>query len=138
MVVWALFRPRPTIVILGAHGLALAVMVPFGYHLVLQNGEIRTLTGQLFAAGLAYFLLLNPALRFGSWRNCSNGNARKYLASVLLGLPLLLLVVRFGGPNTAVALAWIGLAGLLAFTALALANLVFLPAAAWALLRRQP
>jgi uncharacterized membrane protein len=58
-----LVRPRPTPAMLWAHGLLLLAMVPFGYHLVPQNGTIRTLTGQLFAVGLVGYLSLLPSSR---------------------------------------------------------------------------
>ena len=136
LLAWAIFRPRPTSAILWIHGLVLLLMIPFGYHLVPQNGEIRTLTGQLFAAGLACFLLLNPAQRLAVWRNEASGNTKAYLAAVVAGLPILQFTVHFGGSGTAIALAWIGLAGLAGFALLALANLVLLPAVAWGFLRK--
>ena len=132
---WLLFRPRPTAKILWAHGILMLLMLPFGYHFLPQNGEVRTLTGQLFAVGLTYFLALNPALRWSPWEN-STGHERIYLVAVLVGLPLPLLAVRLGGTGTGTWLAWIGVAGLAGFAALTLANLALLPVALWDRLRR--
>lgn len=123
---WLLFRPRPTPRILAMHALLLLLMIPFGYHLVPQGGELRTLTGQLFAVGLTYFLVLNPVLRWRTWENRS-GNERAYWAGMLAGLPLLLLAVHWESGLAAPVLAGMGVAGLLGFAALALANLALLP-----------
>ena len=46
-----------------AHALAVLAMAPFGYHAVPENGEIRMLTGQLFAVGVVYFLSLPLLMR---------------------------------------------------------------------------
>lgn len=131
---WLLFRPRPTSKTLWAHGILMLLMFPFGYHFLPQNGEVRTLTGQLFAAGLTYFLALNPALRWHPWQG--GGHAAAYVAAVLAGLPLPLLAVHLGGTGTGIALAWIGVAGLIGFATLTLANLALLPVTLWDRLRR--
>jgi uncharacterized membrane protein len=120
--VWLLFRPRPTRRILAMHALLLLLMIPFGYHLVPQGGELRTLTGQLFAVGLTYLLFLNPALRWRAWEDRS-GNERTYWAAMLAGLPLLLLAVHGESGLAAPVLAGLGVAGLLGFAGLTLANL---------------
>ena len=131
---WLLFRPRPALRLLGAHALLLVLMVPFGFHLVPQGAELRTLTGQLFAAGLVCFLALNPALRWRPWDGTS-GNPRAYWAALLAGLPLLLLAVRWENGLAAPVLAWLGVAGFLGFAALALTNLALLPRSLWQRLR---
>ena len=128
--VWLLFRPRPTMRVLGMHALLLLLMIPFGYHLVPQGGELRTLTGQLFAVGLTYFLLLNPALRWRPWED-RIGNERAYWAAMLAGLPLLLLAVHWESGLAAPVLAGLGVAGLIGFAALALANLALLSLPLW-------
>lgn len=133
-VMWLLFRPRPTPRLLGAHALLLLLMVPFGFHLVPQGGEVRTLTGLLFAAGLTYFLVLNPALRWRPWES-RTGNERAYWAALLAGLPLLLLAVHSESDLDAPLLAGLGVAGLAGFAALALANMALLPLALWHRLR---
>jgi len=127
---WLLFRPRPTLRLLGAHALLLLLMIPFGFHLVPQGGELRTLTGQLFAVGLTYFLLLNHALRWRAWQSRS-GNERAYWVAVLAGLPLLLLAVHWESGLAAPVLAGLGVAGLIGFAALALANLALLSLPLW-------
>lgn len=131
---WLLFRPRPTLRLLGAHALLLLLMIPFGFHLVPQGGELRTLTGVLFSIGLTYLLVLNPALRWRPWENRS-GNERAYWVGILIGLPLLLLAVRWENGLAAPVLAWLGVAGFLGFAALALANLALLPLSLWQRLR---
>ena len=132
---WLLFRPRPTLRLLGAHALLLLLMIPFGFHLVPQGGELRTLTGQLFAAGLVCFLALNPALRWRPWDGTS-GNPRAYWAALLAGLPLLLLAVHWESGLAVPVLAWLGVAGFLGFAALALANLALLSLPVWHRLHR--
>jgi hypothetical protein len=124
--VWLLFRPRPTLRVLGMHGFLLLLMIPFGYHWVQQGGEVRTLTGYLFAAGLTYFLALNPALRWRPWESRS-GNERAYWVALLLGAPVLLLAVHSESGLAAPVLAGLGVAGLMGFAGLALANLALLP-----------
>jgi len=119
---WLAFRPRPTLRVLGMHGMLLVLMIPFGYHLVPQGGEVRTATGLLFAVGLTYFLAFNPAARWRPWEN-QRGNERAYWAGILVSLPLLLLAVHSESVLAAVVLAWLGVVGLLGFAGLALANL---------------
>ncbi len=131
---WLLFRPRPTLRLLGAHALLLLLMIPVGFHLVPQGGELRTLTGQLFAVGLTYFLALNPALRWRPW-NGTSGNQRAYWVALFAGVPLLLLAVHWESGLAAPVLAWIGVAGLAGFAALTLANLALLPLSLWERLR---
>ena len=123
---WLAFRPRPTLRVLGMHGMLLVLMIPFGYHLVPQGGEVRTATGLLFAVGLTYFLALNPALRWRPWKD-SSGNEPAYWAGILVGLPLLLLAVRSESGLAAIVLAGFGVVGLLGFAGLTLANLALLP-----------
>ena len=132
---WLLFRPRPTLRVLGMHGFLLLLMVPFGYHWVPQSGEVRTLTGFLFAAGLTYLLALNPALHWRPWES-RTGNERAYWAGVFAGLPLLLLAVHGESGWAAPILAWMGVVGLLGFTGLTLANLALLSLPLWQRLSR--
>jgi uncharacterized membrane protein len=134
-VLWLAFRPRPTLRVLGMHGILLLLMIPFGYHFVPQGGEVRTLTGLLFAVGLTYFLALNPALRWRPWESRS-GNERAYWAAILISLPLLLLAVRWESGLAAPVLAWIGAAGLIGFVSLTLANLALLSLPVWQRLHR--
>ena len=129
-----LFRPRPTSLVLCVHGVLLLIMVPFGYHLVPQNGTIRTLTGQLFAFGLIYYLALNPAVQLGVWRKRHNGSALAYGFGALAAIAALQLVVHGGGATTGAALGWVGFIGLLVYTMLAIGNLLILPATIWRLL----
>jgi uncharacterized membrane protein len=132
---YGLFRPRPTWRVLALHGLLLVQMAPFGYHWVAQNGAIRTLTGQLFAFGLVYYLMLNPAAQLGLWEKRRNGRPLAYALGGLLSLAGLQLAVHFGGSATGAIQAWMGFAGLLIYAALVLANFVALPMAVGALIR---
>ncbi|OHB83339.1 MAG: hypothetical protein A2V98_21520 [Planctomycetes bacterium RBG_16_64_12] len=131
MVLYAAFRPRPTYVSLGAHGLLLLVMVPFGYHLVPQNAVLRTLTGQLFSVGLVSYLSLLPASRLGLFEKEDKGSSWAYAAGVLASLVILQAAVHTGGRPAGVVLAWLGFLGLLALAALVTANLALLPGAIW-------
>lgn len=137
LALYVLFRPRPSNGFLWLHGLMLLVMVPFGYHWVPQNGAIRTLTGQLFAAGLVGYLTLLPAAR---WR-CRPENDRRgfraYAAGLVGSLLVLQVLVHLGGRPTGIVLSWLGLLGLVALAVLVVANLLLLPAAAWRVLRRR-
>jgi len=123
----------------------LLLMVPFGYHLVPQNAEIRTLTGQLFAFGLVYYLTLNPFFSSERWRplappaaGLAGENLRGYLLLALLSLPALQVAVHAGGATTAVLLSGLGFVGLLIYAALAGANLAVLSVTALYWLRRAP
>jgi predicted membrane channel-forming protein YqfA (hemolysin III family) len=123
--------------VLWLHGLLLLVMVPFGYHLVPQNAEIRTFTGQLFALGLVYYLALNPAVRSGHWSHSPRENAWLYALGALVAIVGLHLAVHVGGAYTSAALAWLGVVGLLGYSVLALLNLLMLPPAIWHFLGRR-
>lgn len=138
LVLYALFRPRPTSLVLWIHGLLLLLMVPFGYHLVPQNGVIRTLTGQLFAFGLVYYLMLSPAARLNIWSRARRENLRAYIFWLLGGIGALQIAVQAGGVRTGTVLAWAGLAGLVVYAALVVANLVLLWPAILHILRRTP
>jgi len=130
----AVFRPAPSLRLLGIHFLLLLQMVPFGYHLVPQGAILRTITGQLFAIGLVYCLSLNPLAKLKvEWQ--SRNRSLPYALAALAGLPALLIAIQFGGPITARVLAVMGLAGLAAYLVLAAANLITLPLLAWQLSR---
>ncbi len=128
-VLYGLFRPRPTSLSLWIHGLLLLVMVPFGYHLVPQNGVLRTLTGQLFAVGLVCYLSLLPTARLSFWWKHSKRMSLAYAVCVLGSLVIVQCAVHAGGRVAGAVLAWLGLVGLIALAALAIANLVLLPPA---------
>ena len=126
---WAFFRPRATDATLCAHGIALLLMVPFGYHLVPQNGDIRTLTGYVFGFGLVYFLLLIPG-RDGARAPAGAGQTPGlygYVAGFAAGAAAVVLAVHLGGTRTAVILSWISIAGVAALAILSAVNLFLLP-----------
>ena len=133
----ALFRPRPTSLFLWAHGLMLLVMVPFGYHLVPQNGALRTLTGQLFAAGLVGYLALVPAAWLRFQREDGDRGSGRYALGLIGSLAALQAVVHLGGRLAGTVLAWLGLLGLIALAVLLAANLLLLPAAVWRAVQRR-
>lgn len=122
-----LFRPRPTNLSLGTHGLLLLLMVPFGYHLVPQNGVLRTLTGQLFAVGLVCYLSLLPGSRLGRWPRKDRAMPRAHAAGVLASLVIVQWTVHVGGRLAGAVLTWSGLVGLVVLAVLATANLLLLP-----------
>jgi hypothetical protein len=125
-VAWLLWRPPPTARTLWLHGAAMLVMIPFGYHLVPQGDEVRTLTGALFAVGLVYFLALEPAGRVLAPRRASPVTTSAYVAASLAAGPVLLVAVRSASATVSVALGWMGAAGFLLLAALALANVALL------------
>jgi uncharacterized membrane protein len=126
----AVFRPQATRRFLAVHGLLLLVMVPFGLHLVPQNGPIRTLTGQLFAFGLVAYLGVLPGLCKPARQD--DDGSRGWLGYGLAALStigLLQAAVLLGGRTGATALSFCGLAGLVVLSALALVNVVLIPRA---------
>ena len=131
----AVFRPAPSLRLLGIHLVLLIQMVPFGYHLVPQGAILRTVTGQLFAIGLVYCLSLNPLAKLKGEQPSFRNRSLPYALAAPGGLPALLLAIQFGGPITARVLAVLGLAGLAAYLVLAVANLITLPLLAWQLSR---
>lgn len=137
LVAYLLMKPKPSRRMLWTHGIFLLVMAPFGYHLVVQTGEIRMLTGQLFAAGLVYYLLLLPSDRWPGWHALLPAGIASYFALLVLGIILLQLAVTRGGPYTHTILTWLGFSGLLVYGMLVLLTLVLLAEAAWGLVRRR-
>jgi uncharacterized membrane protein len=125
-VLYAVCRPHPSSLSLWSHGLLLLVMVPFGYHLVPQNGLIRSLTGQLFAVGLICYLSLLPGERWQRTKLDTKRASRAYLPGVLLSLLLVQLAVRADSPPIATLLAWLGVAGMIVLGGLAIVNVVLL------------
>ena len=131
VVLWAVFRPRPTYRFLAVHGLLIVLMVPFGFHLVPQNAAVRTLSGQLFAVGLVGYLGLLPGSRLGWWRQARQWRPWAYGAGVLAGVAAVQVAVGAGGRLAGGVLAWVGFAGLGALAVLAAVNLGLIPGAVW-------
>jgi uncharacterized membrane protein len=132
----ALFRPRPTPLVLWIHGLLLLVMVPFGYGWIAQGAALRTLTGQLFGLGAVYYLGLAVASPLRLWSRPPH--PRAYALASLGGIVALQAAVRLGGAVTRVAIVWAALAGLACYALLVLANLAALPPWLWSARRRAP
>jgi hypothetical protein len=142
-ILWAIVRPRPTSRVLWIHGMFLLLMVPFGFHLVPQNGTIRTLTGHLFAFGLVYYLSLMPVAWIeepgrSSARRRETARVWIYGAGLIGSLALLQLAVHGGGAFTGVALSYIGLVGLALYALLVVANVAAFPRLVARLIRRAP
>jgi uncharacterized membrane protein len=131
LLMYFMFKPRPSTPTLWVHGMLLLFMAPFGYHLIPQNAELRTLTGQLFAYGLVYYLMLLPAGRLRLWERSLASDTQGYYLAGLATLPLLQLGVHLGGERTSTLLSWIGFTGLVLYAVLAVANLVLVPFTLW-------
>ena len=131
------FRPKATNRMLWVHGMCLLVMVPFGYHLLPQTGEVRMLTGQLFAIGLVYYLTLLAADRWSQVRKESTRGIAGYLVASAVMLLLLQAAVIRGGPRTNELLSWLGFTGLVLYGLLVLLNLVLLAMATTESLRKR-
>ncbi len=132
-----LLRPRPSRWCLWLNGAFLLLMIPFGYHLVWQNSIIRTVTGQLFGAGLSYFLLLSPLELISQRKFALTHSEWPYFAAVLGGIPLLLTLIKFGGKETAWMVSWSAFAGLVLYAMLWLANIIAIPVTIWLTLGRR-
>ena len=131
LLLFLLFKPKPTSRTLWLHGICLLLMIPFGYHLVAQTGEERTLTGQLFAFGLIYYLTLLPADRLPKWKALWECNSQGYLIGAVMLLLALQVDIAWGGLRTNAILSWLGFAGLIIYQFLILVNLVVLLLFAW-------
>ncbi len=129
------FRPAPGVKLLAVHFLLLLQMIPFGFHLIPHGAIVRTITGEVFALGLVYCLSASLLSAFPSARK--EGNLSAYALAALMGMPLLLLAIRFGGSTTATILAFLGLAGLAVYIILAIANLMMAPLMLWQLSQNQ-
>lgn len=125
----AWLRPAPGPRLLWLHGLLLLQIVPFGYHWLPQGAAASTLTGQLFACGLVYYLALLPLGRLDAWR--PRASEWVYGATLASGLVIVQALVRWGDARAAAALAWAGALGVIVYVALVLANLVLLAEAPW-------
>lgn len=132
-----LFRPKPTSRMLWVHGMFLLAMVPFGYHFVVQTGEIRMLTGQLFAIGLVYYLMLLPGGYWPYLREPLFNALPGYCALSLLAVLLLLAMATQGGARTNALLSWIGFVGLLLYAILVILNVALVTMSGRDLLRRR-
>jgi len=138
LILFLLFKPKPTSRMLWLHGICLLLMIPFGYHLIAQTGEERTLTGQLFAFGLIFYLTLLPANRLPKWKALWESNSHSYLIAAVMVLLALQVDIAWGGLRTNALLSWLGFAGLILYQLLVLTNIVLLLVFAWQSLHRRP
>ncbi|HEU5401218.1 MAG TPA: DUF2085 domain-containing protein [Terriglobales bacterium] len=142
-----IFRPRPNSLSLWLHGLAMLVIVPFGYHLVRHGGAVRAITGQLFGYGMAYYLLLIPADRFDLWRPSGASLSRHllsrawgrslYTMSLLAQIPLVLVIATLGSAFAIIVLSFLSFAGLMTITYLIAWNALILGTMGWTRLRER-
>lgn len=130
-----IFRPAPGVKLLAVHVLLLLQMAPFGFHLVPHGAIVRTITGEVFALGLVYCLSVSLLSVFPARKK--EGNLAAYAIAALIGIPLLLLAIRFGGNTTATVLAFLGLSGLAVYIILVIANLMMAPLQIWRLTQSQ-
>ena len=137
LLVYLWFRPKATSELLWVHGMCLLQMVPFGYHLIAQSGELRMLTGQLFAVGLVYYLTLLLADRWPPRQELSRSGIAGYFLSATATLFLLQAAVSLGGSRTNKVLSWVGMIGLLIYGLLVSVNLLALAIAALRVLFRR-
>lgn len=131
LVCWAVFRPKPTSRMLWAHGAFLLTMIPFGYHLLPQNGDIRTITGWLFSFGLVYYMAIFVAsVRQRGRASMSNWAAARnvfiYFSSVVSGLAALLIALHFGSGWVARFCSALAAAGFLTLVTLAMLTIATL------------
>lgn len=144
-VLFVIFRPRPTSFSLWLHGLAMLVIIPFGYHLVPHGTLVRAITGQLFGYGMAYYLLLVPADRFDLWRFLApypSGEAGRwsglfYLLVLLIAIPGVLLLATSGLPGCIALLSYLSFVGLMTVTYLVSWNALILATIGWIRLRER-
>ena len=119
-------RPKPTSRVLWAHGLAMLQVMVFGFGLVSHGPAVRTLSGQLFAIGAAYYLQLCPSARWARSGGHSLGRALPYWLAAAGSVALLQILVRLPWPGAATALDMLSLIGLACFAGLSAATLVAL------------
>ncbi len=117
-------RASPTRAMLWLHGMAMLVIVPFGYHLVPHGPVLRTVTGFLFGVGMVYYLALVSAEALQLEGFARNRSTTTYAIAALLPLPWVLLGVKYGSALLGSLLALLAAAGLAVTALLALANAV--------------
>ena len=110
------------------HGAFVLQVIPFGFHLIPHGLTVRTISGQLFALGLVYFLF--RAIRPGKFRvDPSRYPVRwfmRYLLGTALAAVLLQLLLRLPWAWTATLINALALLGLGVFLTLAITFLVVL------------
>ena len=108
-------------------------MVPFGFHWVPQGPALRAITGVLFGAGIASFLLLSTNfIRRGEQR------PTLYFVCVALAALALPIVAEFGGALGAWLIVATVTAGVLAMAGLVLLNLGLAAAGLTSIIRCRP
>jgi len=134
------WRPAPTTRWLWLNGAFLLLMVPFGFHWIPQNAELRCGSGIFFGFGLVGFLRLTlPGNLFRRRRGdeartdigdhsepACVGCYQTFAASLLAALVLPPLLAENGNATAAGILVFACVAGALTLGALLLANLVYL------------
>ena len=134
------WRPAPTTRWLWLNGAFLLLMIPFGFHWIPQNAELRCGSGILFGFGLVAFLWLTLPEKFS--RSSQREEAQTkianeaepprisfykfFAAGLLAALAATPLLAENGNAVAAGALIFADVAGALALAALLPANLFFL------------
>lgn len=107
-----LMRFTPTRTLSGLHAVFLLQIVVLGTHVIPHPPTIRTLSGQLFIAGVSYFLWNNLRHRWSFLR--ANRSPGPYLAGLFAAVLLVQLAVRTPWSFAASFLELSALLGLLA------------------------
>jgi len=128
-------KPRLTGQFLAIHGLFLLQMVPFGYHWLPQGPVLRTVTGILFGAGLATFLMLAPSSSRRSTRAPGSGRGPAYFIALGMAGGLVLELAESGRPTAASLLTLLVTAGLLTLLGLLVVNAVMYGTGLWRCVR---
>ena len=100
------------------HGVLVLQVIPFGFHLIRHGPTLRTISGQLFAVGVMYFLIgavrggesgagnpTGPRRHTGRWLAC-------YLLTIIQSVVLLQLLLRLPWSLVAAVVNGLALAGL--------------------------
>jgi uncharacterized membrane protein len=126
LVLVVLLRASPTRAMLWLHGMAMLVMLPFGYHFVPHGPIVRTITGFLFGVGMVYYLALIPVDVLRLEPLAKTRSVIPYTVAAVMPLPWILLAANYGSTLAGSILSLLAVAGLAVTAVLALANAVAL------------
>ena len=114
------------------HGAFVLQVIPFGFHLIPHGPTLRSISGQVFALGVVYFLftaIRHSRLRMDKLESPSAYTGRwliRYLLGVIQAAVLLQLFLRLPWPWAATVINVLALIGLGVFVALAVMLLLSL------------
>jgi uncharacterized membrane protein len=112
------FRPIPNALYRWLHVVLLLLMTPFGFHLVSQDGLVRTMSGLWFGYGIVGILWLLPSARIAPPSRSGRRNGVLHLLLGLLSMIFLPLLAASGNVMVAIILSWLALVGLVALATL--------------------